>query len=191
MEIEVPDQKKTVKFGRVKIGQKEWLETWNVKELRWDFHYPVRVSLYSDKKKASSLGSTSTSLVFVQADNAKLEQAKALVARAPRVGSIVWVTLSGWPESAGTGPAESADEMVEGTAADSLLQTDIENAIRVLEEADHPGCEFRIVRRVRSASILGAERWEVKSCDTTSLYAVSMAPSARGGVDFQVKKTAR
>ena len=37
MEIEVPSQKKAVKFAEIKAGQ-GWWQTWDVKELQWDFH---------------------------------------------------------------------------------------------------------------------------------------------------------
>jgi len=108
-------QKKAVKFRELKAGG--WWQTWDVEELLWDFHYPVKVSLYADKKKTRSLGSTSASLVFEQAEKAKLEEAKALVAKQWRVMKRTWVTLSGWPEKVLPVAAESGPEIDQTAAA--------------------------------------------------------------------------
>jgi hypothetical protein len=77
----------------------------------------------------------------------------------------------------------------EGTVADARLQADIEKMIRVLEAADHPGCDFQIVNQLHSADKLGVERWDVKSCDATSSYDVRIVNSRKGGADFRVVKS--
>ena len=77
----------------------------------------------------------------------------------------------------------------EGTAADARLQADIGKPIRVLETADHPGCELQIVNQLHSADQLGVERWDVKSCDAISSYDVRIVNSAKGGADFRVVKS--
>lgn len=80
-------------------------------------------------------------------------------------------------------------EMVEGTLAGAVLQADIERMIALTESVDHPNCKLQIVKQLRSADRPGVERWEVKSCDTTSSYDVSMVPSPKGGTDFRVTKS--
>jgi hypothetical protein len=77
----------------------------------------------------------------------------------------------------------------EGTAADARLQADIGKMIRELEAADHPGCDLQIVNQLHSAENLGVERWDVKSCDSTSSYDVRIVNSPKGGSDFRVVKS--
>ncbi|HMD18443.1 MAG TPA: DUF2846 domain-containing protein [Terriglobales bacterium] len=77
----------------------------------------------------------------------------------------------------------------EGTVADARLQADIGKTIRVLEAADHPGCDLQIVNQLHSADTLGVERWDVKSCDAPSSYDVRIVNSPKGGSDFQVVKS--
>ncbi len=96
MEIEVPGQEKTSsKLVEIKTKHGNW-QPWTVKDLQWGFEYPVKVSAYSDKKKASSLGSTTASLVFDDVDKATLEEARALAAKALQEGGLVYATVSGW-----------------------------------------------------------------------------------------------
>jgi hypothetical protein len=79
-------------------------------------------------------------------------------------------------------------EMVKGTVADAQLEADIKGMLRIMEGADHPGCKLKIVKQFHSADKPGVERWEVKSCDTTSSYEVTMVRSLSGGTDFHVRK---
>jgi hypothetical protein len=187
MEIEVPGQKKgSAKLVELKEGR-GWWQAWNIKELQWGFQYPVRISAYADKKKSSVLGTTNTSIVFDEADKVRLEAAKSLATKQWHEDRFTWVTMSGWPEKAPAQTAGPAEEMVEGTVANALLQKDIREMIQSIEGASHPGCELQIVKQLRSASKPGTERWMVKSCDAASTYEVLMVPSPKGGTDFKVR----
>lgn len=96
MQIEVPGQEKgAVKGAEIKTKHGD-RQMWTVKDLQWGFQYPAKVSAYSDKKKTNSLGSTTASLVFDEADKATLEEARALAAKALREGGLLYVTVSGW-----------------------------------------------------------------------------------------------
>lgn len=76
--------------------------------------------------------------------------------------------------------------MVEGTVADRTLQKDITRMIQLFEGVNHPDCKVQIVKRWRSVNTRGLERWEAKSCDTTTPYEVRMVDSPGGGTDFSV-----
>jgi len=87
-----------------------------------------------------------------------------------------------------------APEMVEvgggrlSLVPSAQLEADITKMIHTLESADHPGCDFQVLRELRSPDHPGVENWEVKSCDAVSSYKVEIVPSPRGGSDFRAVK---
>ena len=68
------------------------------------------------------------------------------------------------------------------------LEADITRTIHTLDAADHPGCDFQVLRELRSPDQPGVEHWDVKSCDAISSYNVEIVPSPRGGSDFRAVK---
>lgn len=121
----------------------------------------------------------------------KVYQANALQAVQSRDRTKILVLTKGYtPEDVATAHnfCHSGPEMVEGTLARGELQADIKNKISTIDAVDHPNCAPQIVKQWRSPRNPGEERWEVKSCDTTSSWNVLMVPSPRGGTDFQVNK---
>jgi hypothetical protein len=96
MQITMPGQTsdlvKSVEIGPKLLNR----QGWDIKDIQWGTPYPVRVSVYSDKARRTSLGSMSGALVFDEADKPALEVARAAATKSMSSGAILYATVSGW-----------------------------------------------------------------------------------------------
>jgi len=74
------------------------------------------------------------------------------------------------------------------TSASPRLRADIVNMIRMIENAQAPGCSFSIVntslgRKVGDSIV---EDWTIESCGKEIVYPVTMTPDPKGGTYFGV-----
>jgi len=189
-------------FERITRGDTT-MYRWQVPKITWDTEYPFTVTVFEDKKRKRSLG-TEESYFFFEGDEDR-EVFEDLRGELPPGQATAF---NGFREL--TIPSLTAD--VPGTAAESLLQTDITLRLFTEESKLYEECEHDVLKaepygesdrsiiaaemggkaqelegRLRTNGGMLVEKWFVQSCDAVNVYEVLLLRSG-SGTDIIVKK---
>lgn len=165
------------------------------------------IAVWADEKRTQRVGGQSAEMQFSQADvDVFLENFPTAFNNQTK--DAARLVISGWRDIPKT------RTNVPGTAADALLQQDIQHALWKADSARRFTCERSIVdatpitvdesviflrmpEEARAgvleeydAGMFGIERWRGQSCGQDVVYDVLMSPSERGGTDLMVSEVA-